>query len=77
MSNYIFKDKYIHKVLRNDNVRENGGYSTLLKCIEQKQLDWDRIFAFHGTKAIFMNKPMVVVIRKCLPPNYNDRPISF
>ena len=27
MSNYIFKDKYIHKVLRNDNVRENGGYS--------------------------------------------------
>ena len=27
MSNYIFKDKYIHKVLRNHNVRENGGYS--------------------------------------------------
>ena len=27
MSNHIFKDKYIHKVLRNHNVRENGGYS--------------------------------------------------
>jgi len=27
MSNYILKDKYIHKVLRNDNVRENVGYS--------------------------------------------------
>ena len=43
MSNYIFKDKYIHKVLRNDNVRENGGYSYILT--EQKSISNDLINA--------------------------------